>query len=76
MADKDIGARVDRRAREGAREIGGLLQFGLVLRREQARLAVFVAVQVEHDPIGLPSRLPDPAQVVLDVGLRRLRSSP
>src|SRR5262245_37342513 len=28
-----------------------------------------MTVEVEHDPVGLPPRLPDPAQVVLDVGL-------
>src|SRR5262249_50446647 len=36
--------------------------------RGQARLAVFGAVEMKHDPVGLPPRLSDPAQVVFDVG--------
>src|SRR5262245_43236836 len=69
VPDEDVDAGVDRGAREGAGEIGGLGELALRFRRQQAAMAVFMAVEVEHDPVGLPPRLPDPAQVVLDVGL-------
>src|SRR5215470_16886748 len=69
VADEDIGAGIDRQSREGAGEIRGLGELALSLGRDEAGMAIFVAVEVEHDPIGLPARLPDPAQIVLDVGL-------
>src|SRR5712671_3653628 len=69
MADEDVGAGVDRRAREGAGEIGGLGQLALSLGRDQARMAIFMAVEVDHDPVGLPACFAYRAQVALDVGL-------
>src|SRR5882724_12768157 len=69
MADEDVGAGVDRRACKGAGEIGGLGQLALGLGRDQARVAIFMAVKVDHHPVGLPARLPHGAQVALDIGL-------
>src|SRR5262249_23204368 len=68
VADEDVDAGIDRRAGKGAGEIRRLRQLALRLRRDQARVAIFVAVKMEYDPVGLPPRLLDPAQVVGDVG--------
>src|SRR5262245_55672569 len=69
VADEDVGAGIDRGAREGAGEIGGLGELALGLRRHQARVAILMAVEVEHHPVGLPARLAHGTQVALDVGL-------
>src|SRR5207253_9130564 len=67
VADDDVGTRIDCHMGKGAHEVGGVIELGLGLRRNEARLRVFMAVEVKDDPISLTPRLPDPAQIVLDI---------
>src|SRR5215510_12792025 len=67
VADEDVGAGIDRGAGKRAGEIGGLGELALGLGRDEACVAIFVAVEVEHHPVGLPARLAHGAQVALDV---------
>src|SRR5262245_17535113 len=69
MANENVSASVNRRACEGACEVGGLGQLALGLGGDEARVAIFVAVKVNHDPVGLPARFSHGAQVALNVGL-------
>ena len=69
VADEYIGALIDRLTSELRDEIGALLEFGAGARREQARPAEFVAVGADDQPVRLPARFANPAQIILQVAL-------
>src|SRR6185369_240561 len=50
VPDEDVGPGVDGGARKGAGEVGGLGELALGLGGDEARMAIFMAVEVDHDP--------------------------